>query len=330
MMHDGPCAQPRRRFLAGSLGAAAAVATLPRRSATAADPVAPPIIDSHVHFYDPGRREGVPWPAQNDPVLYRTVLPAEWEKLIAPFGPAGAIVVEASPWIDDNQWVLDLADRYAVTRGTGSLGIVGVVGNLPLGDEACGRLIERFAGHRLYRGIRTNGDKLLAGLESPGFVDHVAALAERGLALDVNGGNVFAATLAATARFPGLRVVIDHLANTRITPDGPLAEWRENIERVAARPGVFMKVSGIAESAARSMQPAKAPVDPRFYEPWLDAVWKAFGSRRLMYGSNWPVSDKAASYADVHGIVAPFVRGLGPDAERWFFSEASRAAYRWT
>ena len=48
-----------------------------------------------------------------------------------------------------------------------------------------------------------------------------------------------------------------------------------------------------------------------------------------MYGSNWPVSDKAASYAEVLGIVPPYVARKGPEAERWFYAEASRAAYRW-
>jgi len=330
MTRDGTRPLERREFLAGSIGVAAGLVTAAAvPTVAAADAPSWPLIDSHVHFYDPARAEGVPWPPKDNTVLYRSVFPTEWEKLVAPYGPAGAIVVEASPWVEDNQWVLDLADRHASQRSPGSLGIVGVVGNLPLGEEECGQLIDRFAAHRLYRGIRTNGDKLLAGLESSAYAAQLARLAERGLAVDLNGGGVFAAALAVTERFPTLRVVIDHLANTRITPEGPLAEWLENVRRMADRPNVFMKVSGIAESAGRSMQPAKPPVDPSFYEPWLEAVWKAFGEKRLLYGSNWPVSDLAASYADIRGIVAPFVRKRGADAERWFYCEAARAAYRW-
>jgi L-fuconolactonase len=329
MTRDGTRPLERRDFLAGSIGVAAGLVTAAAGSAATADPPSWPLIDSHVHFYDPTRAEGVPWPPKDNALLYRPVFPAEWEKLVAPYGPAGAIVVEASPWVEDNQWVLDLADRHASQRSPGSLGIIGVVGNLPLGEEGCGKLIDRFAAHRLFRGIRTNGDKLLAGLASPGYAAQVAQLAERGLAVDLNGGDVFAAAIAATERFPGLRIVVDHLANTRITPDGPAAEWLAAVARAADRDTIFMKVSGIAESAARSMKAAKAPTDTQFYEPWLAAVWKAFGERRLLYGSNWPVSDLAASYADIRGIVAPFVRERGADAERWFYCEASRAAYRW-
>jgi predicted TIM-barrel fold metal-dependent hydrolase len=347
MTHDSnrslPCLLPRRRLLGGAASAAACAAVSGAASpfAAAADPatqpaaVVPKIVDSHVHFYDPTRSEGVPWPAKNDAVLYRPVFPEEWEKLVAPLGPAAAIVVEASPWVEDNQWVLDLADRHAASgrdagRGDAHSGIVGVVGNLPLDDAACAKLIDRFATHRLFRGVRVNGDKLLAGLGDAVFSRHVADLADRGLSVDVNGGDVFAAAVAATDRHPTLRIVVDHVANTRMTPEGPTPEWLDGIARVGERDTVFMKVSGMAESARRSMKAAKAPVDPRFYLPWLEASWKTFGERRLMYGSNWPVSDLAATYAEVFGIVAPFVRSRGPEAERWFYTEASRLAYRWT
>ncbi|MCE9631905.1 MAG: amidohydrolase [Planctomycetia bacterium] len=317
---------PRRDVLKHTLGAVSA-ATLANQSRSADAPVAP-IIDTHVHFYDPTRPEGVPWPAKTDDVLYRRVLPDEWERLVAPLGPAGAIVVEASPWVEDNQWLLDLAERHTA-RLPEMPGVVGVVGNLPLEDASAATLIDRFAKHRLFRGIRVNGDKLLAGLDDAGYRSHVARLVDHGLALDINGGRTFAAAAAVAARFPPLRIVLDHMGNTRISRDGPLPEWCAAVERVARLPNVFMKASGLVESAAHSMKPAQAPRDPAFYEPWLAAVWKAFGYERVMYGSNWPVSDRAADYATVHAIVAAFAQSRGTEAERWFFTDTSRAAYRW-
>ncbi|MCH7931506.1 MAG: MlrC C-terminal domain-containing protein [Proteobacteria bacterium] len=52
------------------------------------------IIDTHTHFYDPSRPEGVPWPSANDEVLYRTVLPEDFRKLAEPVGVTGTVVVE--------------------------------------------------------------------------------------------------------------------------------------------------------------------------------------------------------------------------------------------
>lgn len=104
----------RRLFVQGLLGGAVAAAA-PRQG----------IIDSHVHFYDPARPRGVPWPAPSETLLYRTVLPGPWSKMVRPLGVSGVIVVEASPWLEDNQWVLDLAREHPV--------IVGFVGHLDPG-----------------------------------------------------------------------------------------------------------------------------------------------------------------------------------------------------
>src|SRR5689334_17765866 len=68
------------------------------------------IIDTHVHFYDPSRPGGVPWPPKDNKVLYRTVLPKDFRQLTAGLGITDVIEVEASPLVEDNQWVLNLAD----------------------------------------------------------------------------------------------------------------------------------------------------------------------------------------------------------------------------
>lgn len=323
----------RRRFLSASVAATAvagAARLLRTRPVHAAGAVPlPPVIDTHTHFYDPTRPGGVPWPGKNDPLLFHPMLPGDWEKLVKPLGVTGTVVVEASPLVEDNQWLLDLADRHAGERLPGMLGIVGVVGSLPLGDPACGGWIERFAKHRLYRGIRVNGDKLLAGLDDKASTADIARLADHDLSIDLNGGRVFDAAAAAAAKFPQLRIIVNHMGNTPVSDKGPLEAWRDSIASAARHANVFMKVSALAESAAHTMRLAKAPVDPAFYEPWLDAAWAAFGERRLMYGSNWPVSNKASNYAEVLGIVKPYVERKGPEAERWFFAEASRSAYRW-
>ena len=322
----------RRRFLSHAVAAstaAGAAMALPQRQLRAAEPpLPPPVIDTHTHFYDPTRPVGVPWPGKGGE-LYRPVLPAEWQTLVKPLGVTGTVVVEASSWLEDNQWLLDLAARHDRERLPSMLGVVGVVGNLPLGDPICAGAIDRFAKQKLYRGIRVNGDKLLTGLADKDYAADVARLAEHDLSIDINGGKVFDAAAAAAAQFPSLRIIVNHMGNTPISDKGPLPEWRDAIALAAKQPNIFMKVSALAESAAHTMKLQKAPLDPAFYVPWLDAAWAAFGEKRLMYGSNWPVSNKASFYAEVLDIVKPYVARKGPEVERWFYAEASRAAYRW-
>ncbi len=77
-----------------------------------------PIIDTHIHLFDPRRPQGVPWPPKENTVLYQPALPDRYRKIAVPLGVTGAIEVEASPWLEDHQWVLDVAAKDTIVVGT--------------------------------------------------------------------------------------------------------------------------------------------------------------------------------------------------------------------
>src|ERR1700749_2856351 len=104
----------RRKFL--TLAAAVAGGSAASRMA-AALPAAIPIIDTHIHLFDPGRPGGVPWPPKNDAAVYKAALPDRYAKLARPFDIVGAIVVEASPLASDNDWVLAQAADHPIIVG---------------------------------------------------------------------------------------------------------------------------------------------------------------------------------------------------------------------
>src|SRR5581483_10492440 len=68
-----------------------------------------PIIDTHIHLFDTRRPQGVPWPDKSDAILYHPALPDRYRSVTQGLGIVGAIEVECSPWLEDNQWVLDVA-----------------------------------------------------------------------------------------------------------------------------------------------------------------------------------------------------------------------------
>lgn len=47
-------------------------------------------------------------------MLYRPALPLRYRQLAAPLGVSGAIEVECSSWLEDNQWVLDVAAQDTI------------------------------------------------------------------------------------------------------------------------------------------------------------------------------------------------------------------------
>jgi predicted TIM-barrel fold metal-dependent hydrolase len=305
----------RREFLVGGAALAAIAVITPCVAAK----VDYPIVDTHTHFYDPQRPQGVPWPSKDDKSLYRRVLPEHFEAFAKPLGVTGTVVVEASPWVEDNQWVLDLAEKDKF--------ILGLVGNLSPGTPEFAGHLKRFAANPLFRGIRVNAGPLKAGLENPEFLADIKRLLDADLELDINGGPELLPLVDRLAsKLPELRIVINHLANVKI--DGPRLdpEWVSGMKAAAAHPQVFLKVSALVESAARDGR--KVPRDPEYYRPILESVWTSFGKDRLIYGSNWPVSDPAADYATVLKIVTTFFNDKGGDASALFFSKNAKAAYR--
>lgn len=306
----------RREVLAWA--AAGMTLAVTGRSATAAEPV--PIVDTHTHFYDPQRPQGVPWPGKNDALLYRTVLPGEYRKLAQPLGVAGTVVVEASPWLEDNQWVLDLAadDPF----------LLGLVGNLSPGQPEFRTHLQRFTQFPKFCGIRVNMGPLSEGLPQPEFLADLKRLQDADLELDVNGGPALLPLVQQlAAKLPDLRIVVNHLANVRI--DGPQipADWQRNLTAVAQNPRVFLKVSALVEGAAQGNR--KAPHDPAYYRPILDVAWEQFGDDRVIYGSNWPVSARYADYDVVQKIVQVYVQDRPYAAQKKFFHDNALAAYKW-
>ena len=275
------------------------------------------ILDTHVHFYDPTRPQGVPWPGKNDKRLYRPVLPDEFKQLSKPFGVVGTIVVEASPWVEDNQWLLDLAAKEPF--------IVGIIGRLDPASDDFEKNLRRFAGNPLYRGIRISHNELKTGLKG-NLVDRLKLMIELNLTLDVNGGPDMPVEVALlAAKLPKLRIVINHAANLRIDGKEPPRKWRDGMEAAAKHPNVYCKVSALVEQTGQK----QAPRDMNYYRPVLDSLWTLFGEDRLIFGSNWPVSTGGAPYETVVGIVQDYFTSKGERAAAKFFLGNSQAAYAW-
>ena len=276
------------------------------------------IIDTHTHFYDPSRPQGVPWPRPDNELLYRTVLPAQYKALAEPEGVTGTVVVEASAWLEDNQWVLDLAAEDPF--------LVGLVGHVDPAREAFRGELDRLAQNPRVRGIRCGG-RYFKDVEAGHFLDDMAVLVERDLALDVLvRAPQIDGLLELARRVPELRVVVDHIAHMSIDGRALDPAWVARYQRLAAQPGIYLKVSGLMEMS--TVQPAPSEVD--FYRPTLDALWDAFGPRRLIYGSNWPVCERAGTFARGMGIVKAYWSEKGQAAWELFFWRNASAAYKWS
>jgi L-fuconolactonase len=231
-----------------------------------------PIIDSHVHVWDPAVNV-YDWLSGD---LDRAYLPPEYQAG-AP-DTTGVVFVQAAA-----------ADGLAEARWVASLDwpqLVGIVAHAPLelGDAVADVLddvqsIDRVVGMR-----RQLQDEPIAFLDDPGLLAGLRVLAARGLPFDacVRHEQLPALT-ALLQRVPELHVVLDHLGKPPVAA-GDDGRWERDIRALAALPQVRVKLSGVAPEASPT-HPVRGQA-----HPWLMIALDAFGVERCMVGSDWPVS----------------------------------------
>lgn len=312
----------RRDLLKLATYSAGALATTHSAVRLLADPPSPPIIDAHIHLFDPSRPGGVPWPEKEDAALYRPALPERYIALSANFGIVGAIAIEASPLAADNEWLLNLAESHPV--------IVGVIGDLVPGSPSYLKELDRLSSNQLFRGFRYgnlwNRD-LAADIQKPGFIDGLKVLAQTGLVLESANPDprLIRAALDVSDRVPDLRIVIDHLPHSPIPAEqAARRDYAANLHRLGDRANVFVKLSEIPV-----VIDGKLVKDPAFYRAPLDAIWNIFGEDRILFGSDWPNSDHVAPFADTLSIVHGYLSNKSPAAAEKYYWKNSIAAYKW-
>jgi L-fuconolactonase len=304
-----------------------------------------PIIDTHTHFYDPTRPNptdpltgqpraqvapdgspvSVPYPSKTvrangklvpNPI-HRKVMPNDFFAVAAPLGITGAVVVEASRWIEDNTWVLQqVADDPRV---------LGFIGNLSqvMGTSLWHAYYGEFKKHPKFRGMRLHTGDLDKGVAS---FDHLKQLAADGLVLDVNVEGESA--LATVGRFaelvPQLTIVVNHLGNVKLPVQ---ASWKRSLSALKAHPNVFVKFSGIVESN-KPRYDQGAPGDLATYTAFLDHAWREFGEDRLIFGSNWPQSSLWADLPTVVNLARGYLATKSPQARQKVLRLNAERVYR--
>ena len=268
------------------------------------------IIDTHHHLWDFNETD-YGWMDDSMKVLKRSYLPGEFQEEILKAGVGGTIVVQARQMLEETLWLLDLSDRHSFIKG--------VVGWVDLCAEDLEDQLELLSRHPRLVGVRhvihdEADDEFML---RPSFLRGIRTLGKFKLTYDLL---LFPRHLARAHKlvklFPEQRFVLDHMAKPFIRK-GLLTPWQEELESLSTGDNVWCKVSGmVTEGDLKSWKFED-------FVPYMEAAFKAFGTERILLGSDWPVCKLAGEYEQVLQIPLTFTEQMSDrEKERIYYKNA--------
>ncbi len=265
------------------------------------------IIDAHHHLWKFNEADYA-WMDKSMSILKKDYLPADLEKQLGGTDVVGTVVIQARQNLDETRWLLEMAGRYPFIKG--------VVGWFDLCSENLQAQLNEFTDDPRLVGARhvihdePDDDFMLR----PAFIKGMEKLVRYSLSYDLL---LFPKHLQRAfelvSLFPDQRFVLDHLSKPFIKA-GMLDPWREEIGALASQPNVWCKISGMVTEADHEHWKYED------FIPYLDTVIEAFGTDRIMLGSDWPVCRLAGEYDQIMDIPVRYFNDLDPTDREKIFS----------
>jgi L-fuconolactonase len=282
-----------------------------------APPAGPSVIDAHHHLWLYSATE-YGWIDDSMVALRRDFLPADLLAELAKAGVDGAVTVQARQTLEETRWLLELARSCNAIRG--------VVGWAPIAAPNFEGVADSLAADSKLVGLRH-----VVQAEPEGFLDGadfnrgIRAMQKTGLAYDLL---IVESQLEEAIRFvdrhPQQTFVLDHLAKPRIAA-AEIEPWRTRIRELSKRSNICCKLSGMVTEDAWS----RWSIDS--LRPYLDTAVEAFGTDRLMAGSDWPVCLVATGYDRWWKVLRDYFRDFSEDERAEIFGATATRIYnlRW-
>jgi len=263
-------------------------------------------IDAHQHFwkFDAVRDS---WITDDMTVIQRDFLPPDLQPLLKENGFDGCITMQSDQSEEENIFQLDNAAKHDFIKG--------VVGWADLQAFDIEQKLADYSGCEKMKGFRhvLQGEADRSLMLHPKFMNGISKLEKYNFTYDIL---IFPDQLKYipqfVSSFPNQKFVIDHITKPLIK-EGKTAEWKKQIQTVAKYENIWCKISGLVTEADWKLW------KPADFTTYLDIVTEAFGTKRVIFGSDWPVCLVAASYNQVLSIVKNYFLNFSKDEQESFF-----------
>lgn len=259
-------------------------------------------IDAHQHFWQ-YEAEKHAWIDDDMALIRQDFMPDDlWPRLQAQ-QIDGCVAVQADQTETETKFLLSLAAKHDFIKG--------VVGWIDLRSPRLAERLDHYEAEAKLVGFRhiVQSELDVNFLLREDFIRGLAELQSRNYSYDILiFPHQLGAALELARRFPEQRFVVDHLAKPYIR-DGFFDGWANLISALGERQNVYCKLSGMLTEAHWQAWTFA------HLEPYLACVLEAFGPKRLMYGSDWPVCLLAGDYEAGHNVVERFIAKLSPSEQ---------------
>lgn len=272
-------------------------------------------IDSHQHFwnFNPVRDS---WINDEMSVIQRDFLPADLLPLLRGNDIDGCVTVQSDQSEEENDFQLANAEKWDFIKG--------VVGWIDLQAENIEERLQYYSQFEKLKGFRhvLQGEVQRDFMLRPAFMHGISLLNRFGFTYDIL---IYPDQLKHAYTFvkayPDQPFVLDHLAKPTIK-NREIDEWKRDINSIASCKNVLCKVSGMVTEANWNTW------EKSDFIPYLDVVTNAFGTDRIMFGSDWPVCLVAATYAEMLAIVTGYYASFSKDEQAKIFGENAIRFYK--
>jgi L-fuconolactonase len=295
-------------------------------------------VDTHIHLWAlprdaPPMEDGGTFPSHSSPAwLAKNALMADYDATAGGALVGRVVVIEAvggvpnDKVVKSNLWMLSQLEEEPK--------LLSVVGGLDVRQESSAFLAQlaELATHRGFVGLRIHGSVLRSGGEGLHHqaLSNIKELERRNMVLDVIDAEE-GSVLELARMLPKLNIVIDHLWQKSFDFEVP-PWWRARLEAAKASPNVHLKISdtGRLNQGSRAdgwSTPYPSSDDPTLYAGVFEAVFEAFGEDRLVFGSNWPVSNVAGDFVAQVRVLEAFLERKGQVARNKVFHDNAMRLY---
>jgi L-fuconolactonase len=253
-------------------------------------------VDTHVHFWKYKKSKNN-WITNDMKVLQQDYLPETISLTLKRNDINACVAVQVDQSEVETLFLMELSKTHDIIKG--------VVGWVDLQKENIEERLLYFSQYPIIKGwrhlVQSEPDDFLLGKN---FQRGIAALQPYNYTYDLLiYHHQLKPALEFISRFPGQKIVIDHCAKPDIA-NKKIDEWKSLMLEIAKYPNVFCKLSGLFTEAKWKQW------SPNEFYPYLDVVFEAFSTDRLMFGSDWPVILLSGIYVQWKSLLEKYMENF--------------------